>query len=468
MGTSLADLQSPSAISSLLAQLTGGNQPNVPLAPPQASPLPPSAPMPAAQPSLLRRVLNNLQSLPSTIGNHLGPGTPADIQAAVAAGLLTPEQAQAARPGFLESLAMGYVQPGYAHAKYESNAGLVDAKGAPLGILGVQQLAQQVAQQRAMQKIQADIAQKFPITPGMSQDQQDQAIRGMIAYGMANGLPVDKLADAFKGLFTPKEAKTYEPKLFLNEKTGEQRWIAPAEGRSIPDGFKEVQSGGGGGMVYKLAKPTAEGSSFQYIPYNQPIPAGAVPYSTNNIQISEAGRENRFNTTQNRLAYDDFVKNKDVQTLSNRALVLDKAINTISAARSTTNPAQRQLLLGPVLSQYIQAADQDKNLRQGLLQFYEDHMYASIYGRFDKFLEKAKNGDLPPALVDAMLQHLQQMREQTRQQWLNRRDDFLGTHPGLDPDRLPKEGSIFGAPVSGTPTTGSDLYSKYGLKPPTP
>lgn len=167
MGTSLFDPSS--AIDQLLGTLVPGvtpqGPPQMPQGSPQAAQLPPQMNGATAQsllgnapgtqgPGVFHRVVSNLLGIPGAVGGAVSdairPSMPAGTQALVRAGLISADEAQAARPSLLHSLIGGPDAPS-ASAQYGNN--LNQILGAHQTILGVQQNARIQAARQAVEQL---------------------------------------------------------------------------------------------------------------------------------------------------------------------------------------------------------------------------------------------------------------------------------------------------------------------------
>jgi hypothetical protein len=65
--------------------------------------------------------------------------------------------------------------------------------------------------------------------------------------------------------------------------------------------------------------------------------------------------------------------------------------------------------------------DQDKNLRQQMMQYYAGHLNSSLWGRWEILRDRLTSGTLPPDVLQNMMQGVQAMRALTNSEISKRR-----------------------------------------------
>lgn len=423
MGTSLHDSPATSAISSLLDQLTGGQAPQQP-----------PAPTPQGSPSLFHRVLSNLAGIPRAIGHGISelerPQAPAEAQAAVQAGLLTPEQVQAARPSFLQSLALDH-QPGGADAAYRQNIG---------GILGIAKLAQEAQQMRGIQQTRADIARLFPAPPNETPEQMDARLEGMYAYAVQHGD-----LDLAKSIGTvvqetvkrpkPEAKKSYEPKLFQDAQGG-LHFVAPEDNKALPPDWKSVETAHAG-VPQLFRKPNGE---LDWVLPGTTPPKGWKPEVTARTEFVQGMQQDRFDTRQTAQGAKDYLA--QIKPLRDRAAIVDQALVTLNDAAHNPDPAVRRTLYTSAVANFVQAADQKAQIRYQLLQYFKNNIDPSIGGRWEVLKSRLLSGTLPQYSLEAMLSHLSNLKRLTADEIEAQRNDLIKRRPDLD-GALPETDSFF-------------------------
>ena len=170
---------------------------------------------------------------------------------------------------------------------------------------------------------------------------------------------------------------------------------------------------------------------------DQQPPKGAVPVSTNNINLTETGRMDRFDTSTTtglKKAYD-----RNVKPLTDMAETYNKAYQTIDRAAHSKDANERRLLYGAVQSQFTQSSDQAKNLRFQLLQYYTSHQSPDLGSTFSIFMNKLTKGELPKSVIEPMLSHVKALANENARQIAARRAEFLRNNQGLiDEYELPE------------------------------
>jgi hypothetical protein len=451
VGTSLYDT---SAIGSLLQQLTQGGpqvtpsaQPQVPMAGPQAAQIPPQQQVEQHQ-SLFQRVLSNIKGIPGAISNFERPKLPGEYQAAIDAGLITQQQAEQARPGFLESLVADH-QPGGSYGQYRNNLN---------GVLGIRQLAAGIQQQQATQQTRADIARLFPAQPNETPEQMDARLEAMYAYAVQHGdVELAKnIGDVVKETVkrpNPKSDRGFEPKVF-KDPYGNLHFITP--GSDIPPGYQQVNTGSAG-VPQLFRKP--DGSAGWVLP-GQDVPKGWKPEVTARTEFVQGNVESRFDTRQVTQGAKDYTA--QIKPLRDRAAIIDQALVTLNDAAHNPNPAVRRTLYTSAIANFIQAADQKATVRYQLLQYFKNNVDPSIGGKWEVLKSRLLSGTLPQYSLEAMLAHLGNLRTLTAGEIESQRNDLLKRRPELD-GALPETDSFFPA-TPNAPQSSATPGSTTGKK----
>ena len=453
-----------SAIESLLQNLAGPQlttQAPPPMAGPQVAPLPPQ---PQVQPpGMIHRIVGLLSSLGNQVGN---PSAPQGYE-----GLLTPDEIQQAKPGRLASIfeALGTYSPGGTAPAAQYRANLDH-------LVGMRQLAMQIGEHQRQLQAERAMADLFPPpTPSGDPETDRRNLQTNLAqqysYAVSHNLPdlVKDIGSSLRGIMSAPP-RGFEPQLFQSPDGTQVHFFTPAEQTQVPPGWKPVLKPGASGMgTPQLFRAPANA------PAGMPKEIGIAPgdndtlakYSamgykpevtarTEFVQGNVEGRFDRSRVDSGVKAYTTAIK-----PLTDRALALDKAINSIQNAASNPDPNQRKILYGSAYSQFVQAADQDKNLRYQLLQYYEHNIDPSIAGRWNILKDRLVSGQLPPYVSAAMLNHLKLLRTMTSNEIESRRNDTLNRRPDLT-NELPETSSYFTEPVTDNPQSSVTPGSTTG------
>lgn len=136
-----------------------------------------------------------------------------------------------------------------------------------------------------------------------------------------------------------------------------------------------------------------------------------------NERIGISGQNSQANIQQKFLG--------DVKTLKDKGEMVKEAMTALNDAK--TNPAA----FASAYSKYVQAVDQNTNLRYQLLQYYEHNVDPSFTGTIDKMVQKIARGKIPPGLLSLMQQHVQQMGKLYATQFQQRRNDWQQRFPDI-------------------------------------
>jgi hypothetical protein len=400
-----------------------GPQPTFPNVGPMAAPTPPQ------RPSILSRIGGLLRGIGGGIDNALVGSAPPGYE-----GLLSQDDVQQAKPGFLRTLFTGPNALSPQH-QWEMNLDSI-LKHRMLG----QQLQQEAQLRQQRQQIFSDLPAPTTGDPEHEKQWAMSVIPRLAAIGDEAGVQrINSFLDTMM-----KQPPRVPGVLFKNDKTGEVRSLDTSAGQSIPPGWSKLPSdaaqgydafvGKDGSTVY-VKKGDNEGAAKQ-------TAAGRRILSNENITIGQEGANARHSDSDVMRLQTGF--RSDVKPLTDQAATYDKALYTINRAMNSTDPNERKLLFGAVKSQFVQSSDQSKNLRYQLLQYYEHNMDPSVYGTFDQMLDKMSNGEIPNRLLAPMMAHIKGLQQQTRAQIEARRQGFLNTNAGrLDPTDLPATDTYF-------------------------
>lgn len=399
--------QNPSAIQALLSQITnpmGGE--NAQYGPMQgAMPAPPPR-----QPSLL--------DMPVTGG---GPGNGTPFEPSPITPLLpflTPEQRAASRPSLLDrfsSFRARWADPTAPTAEQI-------AENRALGFTKANEYARQLAAQQQAAERATEYRTAMSRLDLNDPDYLRKAYTIATAFGQSDP---NKIGETAKDLRVPEKGVV---------PVGQ-----PGTGY-VQDGVLHIVPG------EKL--PEARDFSYwktkdgNYVPVRagETPPPGAVPQSTAQTMITVAGANDRAASALSNAKVKAF--SGEVKPLADRAAVIEQAILTMEDAAHNPNPAVRRSLYSSAIANFVQAADQKAQLRYQMLQFFKNNVDPSIGGRWDILKDRLLKGELPQYSMDAMLQHLGNLKQLVGNEIETKRADLVRRHPSLDSE-LPYTESYF-------------------------
>lgn len=120
---------------------------------------------------------------------------------------------------------------------------------------------------------------------------------------------------------------------------------------------------------------------------------------------------------------------RDIRT---RGILLQQAIATVNAAEYSKDPAERRLLMGSALANFVQASDQRVQLRSQMLEYFMKHVDSSIKGNLQIGAAKLATGQYPDAVYTAMANHLRNQMKLVRGDFERQRAGFVKTQPQFD------------------------------------
>jgi hypothetical protein len=382
---------------------------------------------------------SRLGKLHDSLAHHFIGNQPSGYE-----GILTPEEIESAKPSLLHGMFSLDTNKNGKQQWQENLDNMVQHK---MALANVAREGQLVKQRQDL------FAKNPPPGPGAT-DAQNQAwgrtiVGGLTALGDYTGL--QRLAPYFKELTTKNQpAGDY----FRNKTTGEIQSFSKQEGTKIPEGWEKITTANAGD--YQTWYNAAQNKYLSLPKDTTPEAAGAKDaggYRTDTdfrMQTVQAGTESRFD--RNKVVQLQKQYNTDIAPIKKNAMQYDKALTTINAAMTDPDPSNRRVLYGSVMSQFVQSGDQPNNLRYQLLQYYEHNITPTLYGSFEKFLDKFSKGELPPTVLHGMMSHIQLLANQAHDQIEKRRSEFLKNNSNqIDETQLPGTDTYFTYPgITGT------------------
>lgn len=379
-------------------------------APAQPAPLPQPASAPAQNPSLLDRVghalgaaEHGLGAVAGDVSDHLRPQAPEGYE-----GMLTPAEIASARPGLLHSIFYSR-EDGSPEDRYaKSLDAIVQRKQSTIAM--VQQARVMAARQSVMQKFP-------PPTSGNPADTEKwlmQVTPYLAAQGDDKGTAV---LQPMLDTFAKNRAKSFEPQSW-QAPDGSVHQISPVDGMTLPQGWKPLSKESGGEATTWFKLPNG---SFQTFSKGQAPPKGAVPLSTNNVQITQSGAQTRADMTDVNKQVAAFDKLNGPIT---KAATFYPGFKAASQAALAGNPAAFKTLMSQMAAQL----DPALQLRLGTL-LYVQNIDPSFKGSLQRYLSEKSSGTLPPDQVRKVIQVVDAVRKEQRQLYENRRSDLIDKFP---------------------------------------
>lgn len=403
------------------------SHPSLPVNPAQAAPMP--AVTAPERPSLLQRVGHALAAAEGGLSNAIRPDTPAGYD------FLTPGEIASARPSLFRTIFTGNGGPASEQFVHNLDA-IVQRKELGVGL----------AQQARIMAMRQSLLQKFP--PPTSGDEAETA------HWANQVLPHLMMSQDDKGvaLLQPivnqfakdLHERSFEPQLFKGP-NGDFKYLDPSESTAIPKGYTRVEKPTGSASYDFFLGKDGQGAYVMKgdnAGVERQVALGRRPLSNENIMIGQEGANTRFDSRQVNTLQKQY--RSDIAPLVKNATQYDKALYTFDRAMHSTDPIERKALYGSVMSQFVQSGDQPNNLRFQLLKYYESHINPSIAGSFDIFMNKMSRGELPPAILNAMVAHIKGLQSEAHAQIEARRQGFLNTNAGrLEDADLPTTDTYF-------------------------
>lgn len=135
-----------------------------------------------------------------------------------------------------------------------------------------------------------------------------------------------------------------------------------------------------------------------------------------------------------------FVTN--TKKIRERGMFINQAIQTIGDAQNNPDPNARKVLTTSAIANFIQAADQNAQLRIQLLNYFKDNVDPSIAGRWNVLKTRLIEGTLPKYVTSGLLQHLNNLLVMSRSEYERQRSGEIKRHPELG-NWLPESDEYF-------------------------
>lgn len=377
-------------------------------------------------------------------------------------GILTPEEIKKAQPSLLQSLFPAAGEPDAATRWRRNLDALVEHK----------MLGTQIQRARELQHDRGIVERQLGQAPQDPDGFKSWLRRAYGAYSSIGDLETVKTLNTLLQQVSAGDSKDVgDP--YVNIKTGETRYFSKQAGSTVGPDWKKLQTtGGGAGSFKQYIDPQG---NVHVLPESQEPPKGWKVVSQFNVDVTQAGSEERHNDSRLTALQKEYGGAQGVGPLVANAITYNKAYQTMDRAMNSKNPDERKALTGAFQSQFTQAGDQGKNLRYQLLQYYASHQDPSLGGTFDIFLTKLGQGTLPRRIQEALLSHIKAIAIENLNQIRSRRRQFLAANVGRLTDKdLPDPALYYTYPglIDDTTPVGpaaesndADLMKKYGITP---